>query len=191
MRTTLLAVAVLAVSACAGNSFDGKVAGEAITIKSSAFLQSKDSNGKPTGAAVYIADVDGNGCDYIKSNRQPKSGTYVVFSMVNRDSNNNAVAPTVGDYTVVDPLSLDALTTKGLVGSSIFTKNDTSCTNVLASKNADSKSGVIKVGSYSAVAGGSISGSFDITYGDQADHVTGGFSAEFCDAQFTLQPNCE
>lgn len=190
MRTTLIAVAAVTLSACAGNSFDGKVAGESISIKSAAFLVSKDSNGNPQTASVYIADVEG-GCDYIKSNRQPKSGTYVLFSLINRDSDGKAIAPTQGDYTVIDPLSLNALTTKGLLGYSVFVKNDTSCTNVLAAKNSDSKSGVIKVGSYKAEAGGNISGSFDITYGDQADHISGGFNAEYCDATFTTSPNCE
>jgi hypothetical protein len=189
MRTTLIAVAAVSLCACAGNSFDGKVAGETINIKSAAFLQARDSNGKPTNATVFMADVEG-GCDYIKSNRQPKSGTYVSFTLYNRDMNSNEIAATQGDYTVID-YNVNFLTQKGLFATSVFTKNDTSCTNVLAAKNADAKSGVIKVSSFKAETGGNISGSFDITYGDQADHVTGGFNADFCDAMFTTSPNCE
>jgi hypothetical protein len=190
MRTTLLAVAALTLSACAGNSFDGKVAGETISIKSAAFIQNRDSNGKPTSAMIFMADVAG-GCDYIKSNRQPKSGTYVSFILYNRDpSNSNEIAATKGDYTVID-YNVNFLTQKGLFATSTFTKNDTSCTNVLASKNADAKSGVIKVDNFKAEVGGNISGSFDVTYGDQADHITGGFNADFCDATFTTSPNCE
>ncbi|MFT3842375.1 MAG: hypothetical protein QM723_35620 [Myxococcaceae bacterium] len=190
MRTTLIAVAAVTLSACAGNSFDGKVAGESISIKSAAFLQNRDGDGKPTSAMVLVADVEG-GCDYIKSNRNPKNGTYVRFILYNRDTGSGSeLAASKGDYTVID-YNVNFLTQKGLFATSVFTKNDTNCSNVLAAKNADAKSGVIKVDSFKAEAGGNISGSFDITYGDQADHITGGFNAQFCDATFSTQPNCE
>ncbi len=190
MRTTLLAVTALTLSACAGNSFDGKVAGETLAIKSAVFLQNHDSSGKPTSASIYFADVDGS-CDYVKANRQPKNGTYVGFFLFNRDSNGNEIAAGVGDYTVIDLISLNGLTQKGDFASSNFVKDDASCNNVLSGSSSTAKSGLLKVSSFKAETGGGISGSFDITYGDQADKVSGSFNADYCDANFTTSPNCE
>jgi len=190
MRTTLLAVAALTLFACGGpGSFSGTVTSIPLAVKSSVFLQQRDSSGKATTAVIALTDVDAP-CDELKANRMPKNGTIVTFTLVNLDSNHAQIAADVGDYTVTDNV-VNFLTLTGDVGLSTFEKYDTNCTNTIQSKNADAKSGLIKVTGFKAETGGSASGTFDVTYGDQADKVTGSFDAPFCDAQITNSPSCE
>jgi hypothetical protein len=186
MRRSLLAVFALALAACSPGSFDGTVAGVKLDVKSAVFLQGKDSNGSPTSAWVALTDID-QPCDMLKANRTQKNGTYALFALEQFDSSHKVIAPGIAEYTVTDNL----LTFSGNVAFASFTKNDTNCTNTLQSKNSTGRSGLIKVTSYKAAAGGSINGSFDVTYGDQNDRVTGGFNAPFCDADLPSNPNCE
>ncbi len=187
MKKLATLVLPLCLAACGGpGSFNGTVAGIKLDVKSSVFLQGTDSNGVPNSAWVALTDVPA-ACDEVKSNRTPKNGTIVVFLLERYDANNKRIAPDKGDYTVTDNI----FSSSGNIAFANFSKQDTNCTNTIQAKNSTGRSGLIKVDGYKGVTGGNISGSFDVTFGDQNDRVTGGFNADFCDAAIPLTPNCE
>ncbi len=185
MRSSL-PLTLLALAACGPGSFDGTVSGIKLDVKSAVFLQGKDGNGSPNSAWLALADVS-NPCDMLKANRMQKSGAYALFVLEQFDANNKAIQPGVAEYTVTDNI----FTFSGNVAFANFVKNDTNCTNTLQSKNSTGRSGLIKVTSYKGATGGSIGGSFDVTFGDQNDKVTGSFNAPFCEAEIPNNPNCE
>ena len=186
MKPTALLVALATLAGCgSAGSFNGTVAGNQLAVRDAIFGVTRDSAGKPTTAVLVLADVP-DICTTVKANRNPKGATYVSV-VLTRVSGLTLGPPDVGDYTVAAfPSSGNAA-----IGGT-FIKNDPSCLNTVAGQSATFKSGLIKIANYRAEAGGGMSGTFDLTIGNQADKITGGFNAHFCDGWVPGTPaSCE
>ena len=182
-KLSLVALAVIA-SGC--NSFNGKVGGTELQVVEALFFPYKE-NGAVTGASVIMSNKP-KLCDSLKGNRVPKNSVYMVMS-VGRYTASGAVAPDVGDYTVTS----GSVTSPGNYAAAVFASLDANCNSLLNISSSLGQSGLVKVQSYKAEQGGSMSGTFDITFGSQNDKTNGAFTAQFCDltTNFPTAPNCE
>jgi hypothetical protein len=182
-KLSLIALAFV-VSGC--NSFNGKVGGTELQVVEALFFPYKE-NGAVTGASVIMSNKP-KLCDSLKGNRVPKNSVYMVAS-VGRYTAAGAVAPDVGDYTVTTA----AVTQPGNYAAAIFASLDANCNSLLNISSSVGQSGLVKVQSYKAEQGGSMSGTFDITFGTQSDKTSGSFTAQYCDLtnNFPSNANCE
>lgn len=190
MRNTLGLVAVVFLSACGGpGSMSGSVAGLELSVKDAMFAIIKDQQGKSAGMYLVMADKP-DLCATVKANRQPKNLTGVLFSMVRYSvtmGNVEVLAPDVGDYSVIKSSPQSG----GNYAGAFFTHTDANCTSTLSNDASQASSGLIKLKSLKAEAGGYASGDFDITFG-AGDKVTGSFNASFCDVTtLSSNANCE
>lgn len=184
MNRLMMAVAALAMVGCSG-SVSGTVGGISLNVSDSIFAILKDNSGKQTGALVFLSDKP-KLCESLKANRTAKSATGLLMA-ISRSNNDGAIAPDVGDYTVIDQNPTSA----GNFAFAGFSRTDANCENTIARDASQAKSGLIKVTTLKGEANGSANGTFDITFGG-GDKVTGNFNASFCDiSQLQLNPNCE
>lgn len=192
-RITWLVAAMTVISAfsgCGGGSVNGNVSGISLNVLDSIFVVIKDDAGKTQGVTVLMGDKP-NICDTLKANREPKSATTLVFSMFNAKFENGVgsyLAPDVGSYTVIDmPTSIG-----GQFTFAAFGRTDANCTASLTGAASQGKSGLVKVSQLTASAGGSLTGTFDVSIGTQADKLTGNINAKYCDAsKIPDKLNCE
>lgn len=169
-------------------SFDGKVAGNKLEVKDAIFGLYK-SNGKTQGALMLMSDQPSL-CDKLKANREPKEATALALVLFRVSADKTLVPPDVGDYAAVAPLGVLFATGNTSIG--FFEKNDASCSNTLPSDSAEIRSGTVKITEYKAEAGGRMSGSFDLTFGGQADKAKGSFNASYCELPtMDTSLNCE
>lgn len=190
MRITLGLLAAVVLSACGGpGSMNGTVAGVELPVKDAMFAIIKDQQGKSAGMYLVMADKP-DLCATVKANRQPKNLTALLFSMVRYSvtmGNVEVLAPDVGDYTVIKSSPQSG----GNYAGAFFTHTDANCTSTLSSDATQASSGLIKLKSLKAEAGGSAAGDFDVTFG-AGDKVTGSFNASFCDVtMLQTTPSCE
>lgn len=183
-KLTLLALAAL-LTGC--NSFNGRVGGTDLAVADALFFPFKDSNGAVIGAS-FIMSSKPRLCDSLKGNRIPRNSVYMVAS-VGRYTATGATAPDVGDYTVTTA----SVTSPGNYAAALFVSLDANCNSLLNSSASFGQSGLIKVQGYQPQMGGSMNGTFDITFGSQNDKTNGSFNAQFCDlaTNFPSNPNCE
>ncbi|MEW6432521.1 MAG: hypothetical protein AB1730_13545 [Myxococcota bacterium] len=187
MKRVSLGLVAVFLSACGGpGSMDGTVAGLNLSVKDAIFALIKDANGTTQGMYLVLADKP-DLCATVKANRQPKSLTGVVFSMIRYTDTGTVLAPEAGDYTVINMQPPRG----GSYAGAFFTHTDANCTPTIAPTAATGSSGLVKLGSMKAEPGGFASGTFDVTFGT-SDKVKGHFNASFCDVS-TLgnNPNCE
>jgi hypothetical protein len=186
-RALLSLAALLIACACGGpGSLSGPVDGATLSVKDAAFAMIQ-SNGKSTALLLIMSDQP-NVCDTAKANRQLKGETSLTFYFVDKNPDGTIIAPAVGEYTATN--SLFDFTGKSFASVG-FAKADSNCTNTLGSKG-EAQSGLVKLTGLSARSGGTADGTFDITFGTQADKVTGSFSAQYCDlTSVPLNRNCE
>ena len=98
------------------------------------------------------------------------------------------VSPDVGEYAVKSGLQFS----NGNFAYGSYQKTDPSCKNIVAASASVTQSGLVKLTAVQAATNGGMLGTFDITFGDQKDKVTGGFSAAFCDWDPQKSPtSCE
>jgi hypothetical protein len=182
-KLSLVALAVIA-SGC--NSFQGRVGGTELQVVEALFFPYKE-NGAVTGASVIMSNK-AKLCDSLKGNRVPKNSVYMVMS-IGRYTSSGAVAPDTGDYTITS----GSVTSPGNYAAAVFASLDSNCNSLLNASSSLGQSGLVKVQSYKAEAGGSMTGTFDITFGTQNDKTTGAFNAAYCDlsTNFPSAPNCE
>lgn len=190
MRRKLAFLAVVSgfTAACGGpGSFNGTVDGKSLTVEDAIFVPDKDSNGKTTGVFLVLADVP-DLCSVVKANRDPKGATWVMFGLARYSSDGKVLAPDKGEYKVVSELSGNL---NGNVAAGVFNKSDANCSNEVPSDRRSAKSGLLTVDSIDLKQDGSMVGTFDVTFGTQADKVTGSFHATYCDFDIDSKPNCE
>ncbi|MFT3706646.1 MAG: hypothetical protein QM817_03170 [Archangium sp.] len=185
MKNLMIAVAVMAAcSGCAG-SVNGSVGGVNLSVADAIFAVLKDNQGKTTGAIIVLADKP-KICESLRANREPKSSTS-MFMSISRITDTDALAPDVGEYTVIQGLPSGA----GSFSYAGFSHGDSNCTNTLSSSASSGKSGLVKVTNFKGDSSGSANGTFDITFG-AGDKITGNFNATFCDiTSLQSNPNCE
>lgn len=187
MKLIALLIAAVTLGACGGpGSFSGTVAGNPLAVRDAIFGLTRDASGRATTAVLVMADVP-DICTSVKANRNPKGATYLAVALT-RLTGLVLAPPDVGDYTV----TTFPTTSGNYALSGAFIKNDPSCLNTIAAQSSGFKSGLIKIGSYRAEVGGGMSGTFDVTVGNQDDKATGSFSARFCDGWAGVSPTvCE
>lgn len=191
MNGKMLGLAVWAVGllACGnGGTFSGKVAGNELSVKDAVFTVTR-SQGKIVTSTLILADIP-DVCTLLKANRNPKSATAFGTAFIRTNANGDVLATDIGNYTVL--ADLNGATAGNNVALAAFGRVDANCTNTLSAAQSNGKSGIIKVTEYNPAADGKMSGTFDITFGDQNDKVTGSFSADFCDVPaFATASSCE
>ena len=184
-RLMLIFVGVLA-TACGGglNSFNGTVAGNSFKPQSAVLLNLNvpvsGSSGGPQVPTIVLADT-ANLCSQLKANIDTKNETLFVASFL-ASSGGSLVAVTSGGYPVYNPSPTSNSTPpSGKVSVTFFDKTDSNCQPGANGKALTGTSGAIQLNSVSAQPGGHASGNFDIYF--NSDHVTGDFSADYCDVQ--------
>lgn len=183
-KVSLLAAAALALSGC--NSFSGRVAGKELAVQDALFFNYQENN-ITIGATVILADKP-RLCDSLKANRVPRNANFVALTLF-RVTTTGVVPPDQGDYTVTG----SQITGPGNYANAWFNALDANCYSTLPDTAAEGMSGIVKVANYRPSEGGGISGTFDITFGSQADKTTGGFNAQWCNlsTNYPTQPSCE
>lgn len=183
----LALVAVFAcLTACSG-SFTGKVAGKELQVQDALFFPYRYNN-QTVGATFILADK-ANVCTSLKANRVPKNSAFIAVTLFRVTSSGALVPPDVGDYTMTTSLNPGT----GNFGYGQFNSLDTNCNNTVPDTANYASSGLVKVGGYKPDANGSMSGTFDITWGSQNDKTNGSYNAIYCDLanNFPESPNCE
>lgn len=188
-KALVTAAAVLAVGCGGPGSFNGTVDGKSLSVEDAVFAPIKSNNGDTVGVALALSDVP-DMCAQIKANREPKGATVASFLLLRVGSDGNGLAPDVGEFKVTDSFEH---TPQGNFAFGGFSKSDANCNNEIANDHSSAKSGVVKVDALELKKDGSLTGTFDVTFGTQADKVTGSFNAAFCDvsAISDTEPNCE
>jgi hypothetical protein len=173
----VIAVVALFNVACGGpGSFNGTVAGKKLDVEDSVFVPVRDGTGKTIGAYLVMADVP-DICATLKANREPKGATALILGMMRIGADGTFLAPDKGDYAIVDSLTSPP---RAPIAFGSFQKSDSNCTNELAESQANARSGLVKIDAIELKEGGSMSGSFDITFGSQGDKTKGTFNAAYC-----------
>lgn len=188
MKRILVAVtAVAALSGCVGNSFNGTVLGNSLSVADAVFALLRDGTGKSQGLSVILSDK-ANICSTLKANRVPKAASGLGMTLFSVNAAGELLAPDKGDYTVITATPTSA----GKYTWGSFSKTDSNCTGILTDAQTEARSGIIKVTDFKAETGGTLTGTFDITFGGQGDKVTGTIAATYCDLTTLPQtPNCE
>jgi len=173
-RTFALA-AGLALAGCGGpGSFNGTVGGLSLAVKDSIFLATRNS-GQVAGLTLLMTDQAGI-CEALKGGKLIHNGTY-FFAVLGESSGSQLTAPTAGEYAVV---------TNSPPASRFFlgglTKTDATCQST---NSVQAVGGTVTLSGYKAEAGGSMTGKFDLTFGQTAERGTGDFDADFCDASIS------
>jgi hypothetical protein len=171
----LAALAVVAVIACEGpGTFTGTVNGVPLEVKDSTFVVEKDGAGNVLFASMIMANQPGL-CDAVKLGSIPGGYTAFAFTASERESladgGTRSVRPTPGEYKVSD-----FVTRSVNVG---FHQRDANCMTTVTDSGG---TGTVTIDDYQDRAGGSMRGSFDVTFFSHGDHATGRFNAPFCDA---------
>lgn len=180
MRGMALACGVAALVGCGSGpgSFKGSVDDKELSVADAIFIPLRDDDGATVGASLLMSDA-ADLCATLKAGRKPKSATYFVADIYSINAQRDFLAPDVNDYTV----TMDNTLRAGKYAFAAFTKFDANCTETVDyDTEGYGKSGIVKVTTLENVKDGIMKGTFDITFGDQADKVTGSFSADFCDA---------
>lgn len=179
-------VTLAAAVGCGGpGSFNGTVTGLTLDVKSSAYLDAKDSNGKVVGVVVFLTD-QADICRSLEAGTEPKGMNAFAMEALVVDASGNLVAPASGSYEVFDPSTSPQ--TAGNFAIAVFAHLDSSCVNTVSNDKADGHSGTVHLDALTLEK--SASGSFDISMGSQGDHVTGSFDAAFCNADANATLKC-
>ncbi|HYV46240.1 MAG TPA: hypothetical protein VFA20_15330 [Myxococcaceae bacterium] len=150
-------------------SFQGTVNGLTLDVKDSLFFVHPDRSGEPL---LWLLMVDRPGlCEAMKTGHLLPKMNYFQAAMGETSSDPSAL-PTPGDFTAVYGSS-----SPSRYAAPSMNSTDEICSRGLPTFAAG---GTVTVGDYKAQAGGSMTGTFDLTFaaGEQA---TGDFDAGFCD----------
>jgi hypothetical protein len=174
--TWVVAVALsLALAGCGGpGSFHGTVGGMTLDVKDSFFLAQKNSSGQIASLVLLMTDKPGL-CQAMKAGNVISDMVYfqVVYA---QNSGGQSEVPSAGQFTVTDGSSVPSKFS--LISIS---KTDATChsTNTVGGAG-----GTITLNQYKAESSGTMTGTFDVTFGPQAEHANGDFDADFCDASY-------
>lgn len=191
VRIGLASALLLLTLGCGGpGSFNGEVTGIKLAVNDAAFVPVRTDTGEIWGTALVLTDV-ADLCADMKALRDRKNATYLSFSVFRTNGSSSGwpfLSPDKGTYTVIDGNATSLPTN---FAYSEFWKNDANCQNVVASDRSDGRSGTVDVESIAFQSDGSMTGKFDVTFGVQADKVTGTFNASYCDPPTATTFNCE
>ena len=172
-----LVIFCLTLAACGGNSFTGSVGGVSFTPRDAVFdtIAIDDGNGR-TGTALYLVMADGTGlCDYLQAATAPQSVTLFETELVSLDASSTLQTPQPGKYPVSQFLTAEP----GNSAEALFAKYDSHCQDTLATGAGTAMSGTFSLDSVKAASGGTLSGSFDVTFSG-TDAGKGDLHATFC-----------
>lgn len=188
LKQVVVALSLMGAFACGnGGTFNGTVSGNSLSVKDAVFSVTR-VDGKIQYSNLILADAP-NLCTSLRANRNPKSVTVFAASFVRSNVAGEVLATDVGDYTVVTTYSLEGGTRSSIAA---FFKTDANCTTINTEEQGAGKSGIIKISEYNPSTEGKMSGTFDITFGEQNDKVSGSFSADYCDVPtFATEASCE
>lgn len=182
----MFALALCAVAGCGGNSMTGTVKGVSMNAAEAIFAVLSDA-GPGQGMFILVSDKTGL-CERMKANKPPKDATLLAMLLGVIDAAGHGQALVKGTYNV-KPVSPGV---SGNVAISQFSKLDSTCNSTLGDTPPTGTSGTVSLSNFEAKDGGSASGNFDMNF--DSDHVTGTFSASYCDVT-TLStgksPTCE
>ena len=169
----VLAVA-LALAGCGParnpGSFQGTVNGMTLDVKDSLFFKYHTYSGEPL---LILLMVDQPGlCGAMKTGHFLPNMTYFQAALGELSSDPSAL-PTPGTFIVPDGSSS---TSKYVVP--LMNSTDETCSRGLPISGFG---GTATVDQYEAQSGGSMTGTFDVTFGTAAEPATGDFDAAFCD----------
>ncbi len=186
MKKSAFVAALLLCVACAPGSFNGTVAGNGLDVQDVVFIPMKDTGGAIKGVMVGMSDVF-DICTLMKANKEPKNATTVTFSVMTLNADYTFATPAAGDYPI-----RTTVPASGNYAGGGFAKLDSTCTDTIADPQGTAQSGTVKVSSITLEAGGTMSGTFDVTFGT-SDTATGSFAAAYCDAPLDsgTTPTCE
>jgi hypothetical protein len=190
-RVTVIAALGALATGCGNDpgSFNGTVGGIGMSVKDAIFAPIKGSDGSTIGAFVEMSDVP-DLCSVLKANRDLKYSTLVAFALMRTKSDGSAfLAPAKGQYLVTPTDSAKP----GDIALAVFGKNDANCNNELAADQSTGRSGTVTLDTLDMNPGGTGSGIFDVTFGSQAETVTGSINATLCDVDLSKysNPTCE
>jgi hypothetical protein len=166
--------AALATAGCGGpGSFHGTVGGMTLEVKDSLFL-AQQSQGQTASLVLLMTDKPGL-CEAMKAGKVLSNMTYLQV-VLTETYNSQLVVPTTGDYGVTDGTTVPP---KFALAS--LSRTDATCHSTMTVGGAGGK---ISLSAYKAEASGTMNGTFDATFGATAEHGTGDFDADFCDAPY-------
>lgn len=179
-RTFALAAGLI-LAGCGGpGRFDGTVGGMSLAVKDSIFLATRNS-GQVAMLTLLMTDQAGL-CEALKGGKVIHGGTYFVAAM-GESSGSQITAPTAGEYTVTTGSSPASRFAFGAL-----TKTDATCQSI---NSVQAAGGNVTMGGYKAEAGGTMTGKFDLTFGQAAERATGDFDADFCDVSLNGSGGCQ
>jgi len=173
-RSSIGVVAALALAGCGGpGSFQGTVDGLTLAVKDSLFLAYNPGGDQLALLVLLMTDKPGL-CEAMKAGNIFSNTTYFQAALGDSLSDPSALPPP-GDFIVTNGFAPPARFTF----ATVF-RTDASC-GLPAS--VDGHDGTVSVRQYRAQSGGSMTGTFDATFGtfEPAGHATGDFNADFCD----------
>lgn len=165
----------LALAGCGGpGSFHGTVGGMTLDVKDSFFLAQKNSSGQVASLVLLMTDKPGL-CEAMAAGNVLSSMIYFQAVLTQISSGQNQV-PTSGDFSVTDGSSVPPKF--ALISLS---KTDTTCHSTMT---VGGSGGTITLNQYKPEAGGTMTGTFDVTMGGTSERGNGDFNADFCDASY-------
>lgn len=168
-----------------GNSgvVTGTVAGNTLTVRDAIYATATD--GQDTVALIELSSMSGV-CELAKAGKVSKNEIGLQITLAQVDSQGHLQAPSAGTYLVGD----DITTSTAQQAGALFLKNDSSCQDTIDLSTGDAVAGKVVI---TRVDANGAEGTFDITVGNQADHLTGSFNAATCAISSTTSqtPICQ
>ncbi len=184
MKKLILSVlGVLTLVACgAPSGLDGKVAGHEFHAKDAVLITQTIQGASYT--SIALTDFE-NACESFKANRVPKDSKLVLISLANMREDGAPLPVSTGEFTLGRGGE-----GRGKIAGAQFASLDESCENTIPYNQSIAQSGLVKVDSFELGEGAT--GTFDATFGDQKDKVSGWFNATHCSGNISfVEPSCE
>lgn len=176
--------ALTAAAACGGpGNVQGTVAGLKLTVQDAIFFDQPGSNGQIDSTTIMLVDQPSY-CATVLAGHEPKNLTSLWLTLVNVGTNGSRQTPTTGSYTV----TTTGASKPGKLVAVTFNHTDSSCKTTIGIYKGSGASGTVTASALTH--GKSASGDFDVTVGDQKDHITGTFSATYCDLGAVTSQTC-
>ncbi|MGA9519849.1 MAG: hypothetical protein WBV82_00210 [Myxococcaceae bacterium] len=185
-KLVLSCVGALSLVACgAPSGLEGKIAGHEFHGKDAILINEIDEGESFT--YLVLTDFE-NACESFKANRLPKSSKLLAIVLTHVRDDGAQLPVNTGEY------SLGAGSGSGWSGKRAgaqFSRLDENCRSTLPYNQMVAQSGLVKVETFDVGEG--TSGTFDATFGDQKDKVSGWFNATRCDTgpDVLVEPSCE
>jgi hypothetical protein len=177
-----LALGAAALVGCGGaGSFNGEVDDKPLSVKDSIFVPFRNAQGNTETIGLLMSDSP-DLCATLKAGRKPRNATFFVATLFSINAQGGLLAPDKDPYTVLAANP----TAAGSYAEVFFFKHDANCSSVVdIGTEGYGRSGIIDVTELRNERNGVLTGTFDITFGNQSDKVKGDFRADYCDTTNT------